>query len=85
MYSFRVGDLVEIRQPYGKEECSYGLGLILKESMPLINVHKYNILWLTKHGKCVINWYEGGNLMLISAKEGNEKRYARYRVTKGKL
>tara|TARA_A100001037_G_C14534118_1_gene364397 strand:+ start:172 stop:306 length:135 start_codon:yes stop_codon:yes gene_type:complete len=37
------------------------------------------ILWLTKDGKSVTVMGEGRNLKLLSAHEGNEMRYAKYR------
>ena len=80
MYSFQIGDLVEVRQPFGEEECQYNLGLVISTRSPVANCEKYSILWLTNAGKYVKNWYEGGNLMLVSAREGNENRYAKYRA-----
>jgi len=85
-YSYKIGDLVEIRHPYGSEECSYTIGLILAVNRipiesPLNSERtKYKIYWLTSAGKYVKNWIDAEKISLIVAVEGNEARYAQYRA-----
>jgi hypothetical protein len=89
LYGFEVGDLVQLRWPRSKDEAILKTGVVavisfLDASSPLNpNISKYKILWSTTTGKSVIIWHEGGELELIAAVEGNEKRYAKYRRKEG--
>jgi len=40
---------------------------------------KYQVYWLTKDRQCVTLWHVGGELKVISPREGFEARYRKYR------
>ncbi len=77
--SFEVGDLVQLRQPCGLDLNDYHIGIVLRTPSIFSKSKMLEILWLTKDGKSVTVMGEGRNLKLLSAHEGNEMRYAKYR------
>mgnify|MGYP001191125031 CR=1 FL=1 len=76
---FEVGDLVQLRWPASKMQSRYNIGIILTRPSPYSKSKLFKILWLTKDGTSDIVLSESFNLILLSAREGNEKRFAKYR------
>jgi len=76
---FEVGDLVRLRWASNKSESRYHIGIILKAPSIFSNSKLFQILWLTVDGNTAIVLGESFNLELLSAHEGNEMRFAKYR------
>jgi len=78
---FEVGDLVKLRWSANKQQSKYHLGIILRAPSPYSKSKLFKILWLTKSGESAIVVTESFNLELLSAHEGNENRFKKYRKT----
>jgi len=76
---FEVGDLVRLKWVSNKSESRYHIGIILKAPSIFSNSKLFEILWLTEDGNTAIVLGESFNLELLSAHEGNEARFAKYR------
>tara|TARA_R100000388_G_C7190312_1_gene133173 strand:+ start:96 stop:344 length:249 start_codon:yes stop_codon:yes gene_type:complete len=76
-HGFERGDLVAVKSPQTRAEHNYTLGLILNP--PTSKSRLYEILWLTKDSSYVKVFTEGRNLLLLSAPEGNDSRWRRWR------
>ena len=76
---FEKGDLVRLEWPISKLQSRYKLGLILDSPKPYSKSKLFRILWLTEDGTSDIVLGESFNLVLLSAREGNDKRFAKFR------
>ena len=76
---FEVGDLVRLKWPTSRLQSKYHIGIILKAPSRFSNSKIFKILWLTETGNAAIVLSESFNLELLSAHEGNEKRFSKYR------
>lgn len=74
-----VGDLVKLRRPSSRFDRKLHIGVILKAPNEFSKSKLHEILWLTEDGQSVILMCEGIDLRLLSAHEGNESRFAKYR------
>jgi len=77
--AFHKGDLVAVKTPHTRAEKTYKVGLVVKP--PSHKSRLYEILWLTSNNSYVTVYTEGRNLVLLSAPEGNEARFRRWRAT----
>lgn len=78
---FEVGDLVKLRWPVSKQQSQYNLGIVLTAPSLYSKSKLFKILWLTGSGESAIVVTESFNLELLSAHEGNENRFKKYRKT----
>ena len=74
-----VGDLVKLRHPSSRFLKKLHIGVILKAPNEFSKSKLHEILWLTEDWLSVILMCEGIELKLLSAHEGNESRFAKYR------
>lgn len=86
-YSYEIADLVAPSSPY--ETRKFTIGIITSidrmsiDSPFTVGSARYKVSWLTKDGKYVILWHDGGELKMVSPHEGFEARYAKYRGNNG--